>query len=854
MLRHLLRLVSLRHVAGARLRTTLTVAGIAIGVSVLVAVSGVNGSILRAFRDMLDAVSGKAVLTVAAGPSGFPEEVLDRVRAVPGVHKAAPSLGVTVPVVGHPSERIFVMGVDLADDGYFREYKTLDGDADADVGDPLDFLNGTDRVLLSERVAKRLGVKKGDTFKVRGPNGELALEVRALLRETGPARAFGGSFAVMDVFAAQIAFGKERKFDRIDVAVPEGAEVGPVREALAAALGSGFEVDRPDRRGSNVEKMLRSFQLGLSLGSMVALVVGIFLVYNTVSIGVVQRRREIGTLRALGLTAGEAKRLFVLEGLVYGVAGTALGVPLGQLLARASLGFVADTISTLYIQVNPGEGGATATEAALAALGGIASATFAAWRPASAAAEVAPVEALRRDLAIGAGGGAQRWPTIVGVLLVAIAYPLSTLSSPIENVAFFGYAGLLAVFSGAALVSPKVVELSHGILRRIFGGLFGVPGRYAADNFARSPGRSAVPVAALTVGVAMSVCVAGFVGSFRGAAEAWIDQTVPADLFITGSSKLAGVKNVPLDPKLAAELRALPGVRNVDSVRLRAHDWEGLRIFVVAVTPGIYEGNPTYLEGGPESGKAAMRSGGVLVSENLSRRRGVHLGDELTLVTPTGPKKKKVGGVIVDYTGDQGVIFLSTATWDEDFRDPTVDTFELYLEDGADPAAVRALVNERWGKSHDLFVLTNQELRDEAKKLIEDAFAVTYALQAIAVLLALLGVVNTLLAAVLDRTRELGLLRAIGASKGQVVKAIAAEAGMIGLTGGFIGVTSGSFLAVILVYVVGTQATGWSLPFLFPTATALQITALASLAAIAAGLYPARRAAGLDVVEALAYE
>ncbi len=853
----LLRLVSIRHAARARLRTTLTVGGIAIGVAVLVAVAGVNGSVLRAFRDMLDAVSGKAVLTVSAGPQGFPEEVLERVRATPGVSRAAASLGITVPVVGHDAERIHLLAVDLADDGYFREYKTLGDDGAAagpDLGDPLAFLNSTDQVLLSERVATRLGLKIGDSFEVRTSTGPLTLKVKQLLRETGPARAFGGSFGVMDVYAAQIAFGRERTFDRIDVDVVAGADISAVRGALSAALGPSFEVDRPDRRGGNVEKMLRSFRLGLSLGSLVALLVGVFLVYNTVAIGVVQRRREIGTLRALGATAGEIKRLFLLEGLVYGVLGAAIGLPLGQLLARGSLGFVAKTVSSIYIVVNPTDGGANATELGVSALGGIAAATFASWRPAAAAAEVAPVEALRKDLAIGAGGGAGWRQTLVGLGMIAIAWPVATLPSPVEGVASFGYVGLSLVFVGAAACAPQLVALSHVVLRPLFGALFGVTGRYAADNFTRAPGRSAVPVAALTVGVAMTVCVTGFVGSFRHAANRWIEQTVPADLFITGSSKLAGLRNVPLDPAIGRELAGIEGVEAVDHVRIRPFDWEGLRVFLVAVTPGIYRGNPTYLQGDRATGDAAIRDGGCLISENLARRRGLKLHDVLTMQTPTGPKARRIGGVIVDYTGDQGVIFLSTADFERDFLDDRVDTFELYLTAGTDEQRVRQEVTRRFGEKHDLFVLTNRELRDEARKLIDDAFAVTYALQAVAVLLALLGVVNTLLAAVLDRTRELGLLRAIGASRAQIVRAIAAEAGMIGLTGGALGVASGTFLSMMLVFVVGTQATGWSLPFRFPIEAAVQISALSTFAAVLAGLYPARRAASLDIVEALAWE
>ncbi len=293
----------------------------------------------------------------------------------------------------------------------------------------------------------------------------------------------------------------------------------------------------------------------------------------------------------------------------------------------------------------------------------------------------------------------------------------------------------------------------------------------------------------------------------------------------------------------------------VDRVRVLPHDVLGLRAYVISLIPEIYEqyGRPLLLEGQLPTREERL-AGRVTISENLARRRGLEVGESFEMATPTGPRRYTVGAVIVDYTSDQGSVFLSREVYLTHFQDDRVDTFEVYLADPTRLDAVRRVINERWGERYQLYVLSNADLRQEATALIDDAFAVTYAMEAVAVLLALLGVVNTLLAAVLDRTREIGLLRAVGAARSHILRLFVGEAAFIGLSGGLIGALAGLWMGVLVTEVVGGQATGWSFPYIFPTHLAALMGSASTLCAIVAGLYPARRAASLNVVEALAYE
>ena len=851
----LLRLISLRHIFGSPLRSSITVMGIAVGVATMVGIAAINTSVMDAFRSTIDTIAGKADLTIAGTPIGFDDALLEKVQKLEGVTHAAGSVTAIAPVKGSPGESLYVMGVDLLDDGFFRTYEGVDRDVHQ-MADDLEFLNSTDRMLVSERFAREHNLKTGDRFTLLTANGAADFFIHGLLKETGPIKAFGGSVGVMYLGSAQAAFNRGRNIDRIDVALDPKLGIDVMKPRLEAMSGAGIKIDRPDRRGQSVEKMIRSFQLGLNLGSGVALLVGIFLVYNTVAIGVVQRRREIGTLRALGATRFRIRALFTLEAGVLGLFGTIVGIPLGTLVARLAISWVAGTISSIYIQVNAKDVFVGPQEMLMGAALGIFGSIFAALRPAIVASSVQPVEALRRDVAAGADmANLKSWPTMLAVVLAAAIYPATLIPPPAENFPLGGYLAMFLIMMVTTLVSPLVLRALQKVYQWPSQLALGIPGRLAADNFARAPVRTAVPVSALAIGVGMTICIAGFVGSFQKSSEKWIDQSIPADLFVTSSAKVGGVQNTPMNAELRDPIEAMVGVNKVDMVRIYPTDVLGLRIYIVSLDPEIYHlrGKPEIIDGHlPTPAERAL--GYVTVSENLARRRDLKRESAFTMETPTGPHTYKVAAVITDYSSDQGTVFMDRRYFTRDFNDHLVDTFQVYMKDPTKIEDVRREINERFGTKHDLYVLSNVELRKEAYDLVSNAFAVTYAMEGVAVLLALLGVINTLLAAVLDRTREIGLLRAIGAARSHVVKLFIGEAALIGLTGGAIGTVLGYALGFTLTKVVGVQSTGWNFPFIFPTQLALQMLAASTVCAILAGIYPARRAARLDVVEALAYE
>jgi putative ABC transport system permease protein len=331
----LLRLISWPYARKHGFRWLLTVAGIVLGVAVFVGMHTANQSVLAAFQGTIDRIAGKAQLQVSAGEPGFDEEVLDKIRAVPEVSAAAPVIEASVTAGG---TSLLILGVDMLGDRSLRTYDLEDSEEGID--DPLVFLAQPDSLLVSKTFADQKGLAIDSRVPMRTMTGDVTFVVRGIMKPEGLASAFGGDLAVMDIYAAEKMFGRGRKFDRVDVALQEGVKLEDAERKLKAALGPGFQVEPPSSRGQQFEATSRVYALASDITSLFALFIGMFIIYNTFAIAVTQRRKEIGILRALGATRGQIRTLFLAESALTGLAGTALGILAGLVLARAMAGYI----------------------------------------------------------------------------------------------------------------------------------------------------------------------------------------------------------------------------------------------------------------------------------------------------------------------------------------------------------------------------------------------------------------------------------------------------------------------------------------------------------------------------------
>lgn len=850
----LFRFVSRPYLRQHRLRVLFPLLGIALGVAVFVAVRVTNISTLRSFARTVDAIAGRASLEISGRGAPLDETLLPQVRRAPGVASVAPLILADVVVEEADGEVMLVAGIDVVADRAVRNY-TFRWTA-GDRQDPFAMLTKPQSIVLSEPFAQRHGLAIGSPVHIYTSQGTRKLVVRGFLRAEGAAEALGGHFAIMDIAAAQVLFDRVGRLDRIDVVPREGFPLDVLRERLQQRLGPGVQVRRPEARNQAVEKMLRSFQVNLTALSLIALIVGMFLIYNSTTIAVVQRRRELGILRALGVPQRRIFGLFVSEALVVGTLGAVGGVGLGVLLARLALRLVSPAVSALYVLANIDRVVLTWATALLGAGLGVGTALLSAAWPTLEALRISPMAAMQRR-GLDSTGQARVWPmTLLGGLLLALAYGLSRLPA-VSGVSVFGYLACLALVLGVSCLIPLVLRALTYVGRHTLIRWLGVEGLLALDNLLHALRRGTVAIAALLTSFAMMISVAVMIESFKRTVYTWVEQTISADLLVHQATP-GGERSVLTMPhSLRPELLGIAGVRDADSARAIDVEYGGDLVLLVAVDFEVYAqyGTFPFIAGSREQAmQQVIGQRGVLLSENFSHRYGIGVGDRLRLATPHGPQTFPVAGVVIDYSSDRGTITMDRSTYVAFWGDPQVDAFGVFVAPGADLRRVAERIQHHFAGRYPLYVLTRGKFRERVLELVKQPFAVTYALEIIAILVALLGVTNALYASILERTRELGVLRAVGATRQRVRRMILIEGGLMGVIGGCCGLVAGILLSVILIFVINRQVFGWTLQMTVP----VPFTGLAFMflivATIVASYQPARQAARVHLTEAVQYE
>ncbi len=865
---NLLRYVTLAQWRQHALRTVLTTIGLALGVAVIVAMRLVNGAVFSSIRESVDSVAGKAVLSVTNGQAGVPEELLDRVRAVPGVKAAAALILDSGLVVGSASkgERLQVFGVDYLADSEVRRYEIDKSGDGSEMEDPIVVLSRPDSVFVTGTFATSHGLHLGSPLELQTARGACNLVVRGILKEAGPAKAFGGMLALMDIYAAQLAFGKgvagePGRFDQIDVVldpkIDRAAGVEAVRARIAAAVAGSATVAKPESRGEQMASLLGATRLGFAQAQALAFIVGVFLVFNTMSIAVVQRRREIGLLRSLGTSAPSIRALFLIEAALLSTAGSALGLVGGLEIARTIVPVVGRLMgawvmpaSVQVLPLGPGE-----LAAALGA--GIGVSLVATLVPSIQAGRVSPLVALRRDSAARVDPRAIVRLAVAGAILVAIGFAIAALSRVLPE----GAGDLLAMgcrLVGAALLLPALIVAGVPAVGRALAAVFGIQGQLAGDNLRGAPGRTAVTLIAIVVGIAAYVIVATLMRSLEVSLGDWLDHYIASDLSVASSNRVAGPSSNRIPGALVDGIREVPGVRIVRPFRTLQIPYRGEITVLLSLDLGVARRTARYnMIEGPESWafqEALHRGEGVGVSDAFARHFGKHAGDTLELETPTGLHEFRILGTFADWAGPTGSIHVDRAVFVRDWKSDMVDGISVDLTSPDDEARVMSAIRERYGTDYDLQIMTSHEVKDEIRSQVIQGFQMTRATEVVVLLISALGVVNTLLAAILDRTREIGILRALGATRGQIVRAVLLEAGLLGTMGAVAGVGLGLSIAYPFIKRTLIEQVGWHVDFHVDAFAVLASGVLAVLISVAAAAYPARQASRLDVLSAIAYE
>jgi putative ABC transport system permease protein len=859
----------LRPLIADKIRTATTVLGVALGIAVVVAIQLTNDSSVRGFETALETVAGKTAVEIVA-TGGIDEDLLPSLGWLREVGVASPVIeGNAAMVVGDITtlqprdlEAVRVLGVDILRDLPFRDYQLLDIGAGGSKDPPLptepereitaqkflEILTDERSVVITEKLARRRNLAIGGEMRMMFGDRVATYVIRGLLKDEGPARVLDGNFILMDIAAAQVAFARLGRIDRIDVLLPNEADLQTSLDSIAARIPPGLTAQRPSRRSEQVETMLAAFHTNLTALSWIALVVGLFLVYNTVTISVVARRQEIGTLRALGLTRGKVLLLFLGEASVLAIAGIVLGLGLARVLADAAVAITATTVNVIYIASASAPPAMNWGHVWLAVLIGLPLSLLAAAVPAIEASRVQPTAAMRGHDTLDMRARLRPIMLVAPLAVLVLAYGLAQFG-PVNGRPLFGYLSSFAIVIGAGLLVPAVMFALARVARPVLRRRFGVEGLLAHANLTSAIPRLSISVAALSVSLSMMVAIAIMIGSFRDTVVYWVGQTLQADLFIGPGIRPTVGQEQTLSPDVIAAVKQHPAVAATDSFRNLDLVYEGRLTVLGAGTMGVVLDHGALLFKSPANAREAMRQAigrdVVMVSEAFSNKFNKREGDTVSLQTPQGMRDFAVAAVYYDYSNDRGVVIMDVGTFTNYFGEVAPTGIAAFLKPEADPEVVRGEILGALNEGHRAFVFSNRTLRNEVLRIFDSTFAITYALELIAIVVAMLGVAGTLLTLVLERRRELSLLRLTGADQRQVRKMVIIEAALIGAVSQGIGLAMGFALSLVLIYVINVQSFGWTIQFHLPTAFLIQATVAVIVATAIAGIYPARRAAQL---------
>jgi putative ABC transport system permease protein len=826
-------------------RLTLTILAVALGVAVVLAIELAGNAATGSFHSSMETLAGDNDLEVVAS-GGVPESALATLSSQPFPLRISPRIE-DYATVTESKQTLPLIGLDLiAESSGYISQGSPNTSAQPSDGSPAESLKRM-QDPASIWVGSSLGKNPGDQLQLLINDRTLHCTVRGVYPDSN-----GNDGAVlMDIAAAQKALNRFGRVDRILLKLPAGADLNASQERIQSALAPGIEVHPRGTATNENRKMLAAFRWNLRLLSYIALVVGAFLIYNTISISVVRRRHEIGVIRALGGSRSAILGAFLGEAASLGLAGALLALPLSRLMAAGAVKAMALTVQSLYVSSRPGSIDLTPHSVALAILIGVGVAVASALSPAREAMLVSPVDAMSRGRREYTAQMYKSRDLGIAILLAGAAAFASQLPA-VARKPLFGYLATVLLIVAAAYAIPALVSFLSSLTAQSLRKILGVEGLLASRSLAASLNRSSVLVAALSTAIAMMVSVAIMVGSFRQTVVTWMNGQLPADLYIRPAGSPAADRHPTLSPDLAEKIAALPGVASVDRLRAYEITYEGMPVTLASMeltTSRSYR-NSDFFSGRPsETVLAELRgANNIIVSEPFTNKHHAKIGDTIMLSLGESRGNFRITDVYPDYSAERGYILMDRETALRYLPDPIPSNLAVFLNPSANADTVRKAIQQLAADRH-ILVFSNRDLRAEAIRIFDRTFAITYALEAVAVFVAVMGIAGALLALVIDRRRELGLLRFLGASAQQISKVILVEAGLLGLLANLVGFVLGYLLSLILVFVINKQSFGWTIRFHWPVAILFSALTLVFFATVLAGLYPARVAVRLNPLE-----
>ena len=835
MIRYFLRATG-AHLAKAPSLFLLTVFGVALGVASVLAIQIINRNAIGAFSAGLRAISGEADLSVLGQTTTFDENLYPEVLGVEGVAAAWPLYQVDVALAERELFFLQIYGVDL-----FSPVRPPWSTSGEDLSRAVSQLGW---LAVTPALAQEMGWREGDSIQVTSGTRRVDLVIGALVDFQRMSPLASSKLAVMDIAQAQGLLGTAGRIHQIDIQMREGGDREELRSRLQERLGPSVQVVTPEQREKQAADLMGAFRLNLTALSLISLFVGLFLVYTSTQASLLRRRTEFGLLRSMGATSDQVLGLILGEVVLLGALGVLLGLPLGYWVARGNVEMVSSTLTNLYLLEEIESLGLPFSLYVLAACVGVGGAIAGALLPALGMSR-RDSKSLLSVVTLHEKVSSASLPLfIAGWLLLVVTGTWFWLWGQAFKPA--GFVLAVAILLSLPLLTPFLIrKLCARIAVR------GFNLAYALKTLSTELQNTSFASSSLAIAVSMLLGITLMIGSFRETVQLWVQTTVQADIYITTPSWRADPE-ATMDAELVAQMAAHPGVRSSEELRRIMVSTRDKRISVGGVEMALAaagESRFPLLEGDRlEVLKQLKEQGAVVISEPLARKSGLEVGDRLALDAPQGRTEFPIAGIYYDYSSEVGSAAMDLATMNEHFGPAPINSLSLYLEADREPEQVIDELKARFPEVP-LRMRSNQHLREEIFEIFDQTFSVVRILQVMSLLIAVCGIMLTLLVLARERISELALYRALGASRLQIFRVFVGKGLGMGLIGLTMGTAGGTALAAILIYIINRVYFGWTIQAYWPGWSLLGQYATILAAALVASLYPALRASNTPATE-----
>jgi putative ABC transport system permease protein len=835
---------ALRYALTRRWQTVLNILGIMVGVMMVVAVDLANNSARQAFDSSLELLNGQITHQIYAGSSGIPDNVFRRLKTELGLQRAAPSLSGQVRI---NNRQLTLLGIDVISEGAMQRSRPgLPDQAFSVTGNFIAAIGSTDSVVMETNLAQSLGLAVGDVFNISTFRNTQGSSRQANLAAvfTSPNAEFTGELILADIAAAQYFLQRPGSLDAIDLVLDEENI-----SQLQSWLPPGLILVEANSRNDNLRQMSEAFHINLLAMSLLSLLVAGLLIYNTVTLSVIQRQQTLGIFRAIGVSRRQIFSLVMLENGAIGLLASILGVSAGFVLGSYLVTMVTATVDNLYLNLAVTNFFVDPAVLLKGLVLGMLLSLVSSVLPAIHAARSIPVTLQHQAAKDSEWQNKIHLLALPGIILLVMGWALLL---PEYGSLLSGFIALTLMVFGFCLLVPVFLYWMLTVLLLLAGKWAGLPGVMALRNARSAINRTGLAVAALCVAVSVTVGVGVMVGSFRGTVILWLDQSLPGDLQVSAVS--ADMQTPVFPENMLDELAGVEGLLSMHYSTLEQVESEYGPLRLGA--NDIPAAERFYLKEVSSGGLADLDAGrGVFISEPLSYLQEIQLNDSIRLLTQNGLEDFPVLGIFYDYTSGYGLVQMHDSLYDRHWSQRNVMRLTLDIDNEFDEDTVLKSVRDIVDKQSRQFnLVSNRQLRELTLQIFDRTFAITNVLRLLAILVAFVGVVSTLMALQLEKFREFAILRATGMTPIQIVSLILKQTTVLGVCAGLLALPLGLLMSDILIDVINRRSFGWSMQHFLPESVLMEAFALAVIAALLAGIYPAWRATRIRPVLALREE